>query len=131
MVRCVIALCIVALVFSPLRAQFSADTLRPAADTVFVIPGGPVAGTLTADARATVLDTIAGWAKIQIEGWVPVRAVAGRLNRDAASAPAKGKSWKTADEPHQCEAYTKKGTRCKRKAMPGSRYCWQHQNYQK
>lgn len=27
----------------------------------------------------------------------------------------------------QCEATTKKGTRCSRKAQPGSRYCWQHQ----
>jgi methylphosphotriester-DNA--protein-cysteine methyltransferase len=28
---------------------------------------------------------------------------------------------------NQCEAITKKGTRCKRKAQTGSRYCWQHQ----
>jgi len=27
----------------------------------------------------------------------------------------------------QCEAITKKGTRCSRKAKSGSRYCWQHQ----
>ncbi len=27
----------------------------------------------------------------------------------------------------QCEAVTKKGTRCKRKASSGSIYCWQHQ----
>ena len=27
----------------------------------------------------------------------------------------------------QCKAVTKKGTRCKRKAQPGSDYCWQHQ----
>lgn len=27
----------------------------------------------------------------------------------------------------RCQAITKKGTRCKRKAMPGSIYCWQHQ----
>jgi len=26
----------------------------------------------------------------------------------------------------QCQAITKKGTRCKRNAMPGSNYCWQH-----
>jgi hypothetical protein len=26
----------------------------------------------------------------------------------------------------QCKAITKKGTRCKRKAQPGSEYCWQH-----
>lgn len=27
----------------------------------------------------------------------------------------------------QCEAITKSGTRCKRKAQTGSKYCWQHQ----
>lgn len=26
----------------------------------------------------------------------------------------------------QCEAITKSGTRCKRKAQSGSKYCWQH-----
>ncbi len=26
----------------------------------------------------------------------------------------------------QCQAITKKGTQCKRKAQPGSKYCWQH-----
>ena len=28
--------------------------------------------------------------------------------------------------PGQCAAITQKGTRCKRKASPGSKYCWQH-----
>jgi methylphosphotriester-DNA--protein-cysteine methyltransferase len=27
----------------------------------------------------------------------------------------------------QCQAFTKKGTQCKRKASAGSLYCWQHQ----
>lgn len=27
----------------------------------------------------------------------------------------------------QCQAITKKGTRCSRKAQSGSAYCWQHQ----
>lgn len=27
----------------------------------------------------------------------------------------------------QCEGITKKGTRCKRNAQTGSKYCWQHQ----
>lgn len=27
----------------------------------------------------------------------------------------------------QCEAITKSGTRCKRKAQTGSKFCWQHQ----
>jgi uncharacterized membrane protein len=26
----------------------------------------------------------------------------------------------------QCQAITKDGARCKRPAMPGSKYCWQH-----
>jgi hypothetical protein len=26
----------------------------------------------------------------------------------------------------QCQATTKKGTQCSRRAKPGSRYCWQH-----
>ncbi len=26
----------------------------------------------------------------------------------------------------RCQAVTKKGTQCKRKAQPGSNYCWQH-----
>jgi methylphosphotriester-DNA--protein-cysteine methyltransferase len=29
----------------------------------------------------------------------------------------------------QCQAITKKGTRCTRKAVSGSKYCWQHKNY--
>lgn len=35
-------------------------------------------------------------------------------------------SVKSADR-GQCEAMTKKGTRCSRKAQPGSTKCWQHQ----
>jgi hypothetical protein len=29
----------------------------------------------------------------------------------------------------QCQAFTKSGTQCSRKPEAGSRYCWQHQNY--
>jgi len=29
----------------------------------------------------------------------------------------------------ECKALTKSGTQCARKAEPGSKYCWQHQNY--
>jgi len=32
---------------------------------------------------------------------------------------------------HQCEAITKSGTRCSRSAKDNSKYCWQHQNYEK
>lgn len=33
---------------------------------------------------------------------------------------------KSDSEYRQCQAITKKGTQCKRKAKPGSNYCWQH-----
>ena len=29
----------------------------------------------------------------------------------------------------QCAATTQEGARCKRKAQPGKKYCWQHANY--
>jgi hypothetical protein len=29
----------------------------------------------------------------------------------------------------ECKATTRSGTQCTRKAEPGSKYCWQHQNY--
>jgi len=31
----------------------------------------------------------------------------------------------------RCQAITATGTQCTRKAQPGSKYCWQHQNYGK
>ena len=31
----------------------------------------------------------------------------------------------------RCQAITAAGTQCTRKALPGSKYCWQHQNYGK
>ncbi|MDD5089113.1 MAG: hypothetical protein PHI18_10010 [bacterium] len=94
---------------------------------MFVIPAGPVAGSFTSAARVSVLDTIAGWAKISVEGWVPVRAVAGRLAASEKTAPPDATSLAPSAPRHQCEAITKKGTRCKRMAQPGSKYCWQHQ----
>jgi hypothetical protein len=98
---------------------------QPRADTLFVIPAGPVAGAITPSARVTVLDTIAGWARITVEGWIPVAAVADRLS---AAAPGISSTvpGKTKAGARQCEAITKKGTRCKRNAEPNSRYCWQH-----
>jgi len=33
---------------------------------------------------------------------------------------------KSDSEYRQCQAITKKGTQCIRKAKPGSNYCWQH-----
>ena len=39
----------------------------------------------------------------------------------AKPAPSSGTVQST-----RCQATTKKGTQCSRKAKPGSRYCWQH-----
>ena len=49
----------------------------------------------------------------------------------AAAAPAVNPSPKAAPteraaESGRCQATTKKGTQCSRKAKPGSKYCWQH-----
>lgn len=127
-----IALSIVFLTCDLILAQNPADTLWVPADTLFVIPAGPVAGSFTGAARLTVLDTVAGWAKIQIEGWVPIRAVLGHMPDASPPDQLQSKS-KAVTKPtaasHQCEALTTKGTRCKRNAVSGSRYCWQHQNY--
>ena len=45
-------------------------------------------------------------------------------------APAKGADKKGAKNAapvaDQCQATTKAGTQCKRKASPGSKFCWQH-----
>jgi hypothetical protein len=112
----------------PIQDAFAADSLRTA-DTVYVIPAGPVAGSFTPAARITVADTVAGWAKIQIEGWVPVGKVADRLNAPPSpfqNVNAIEKPEKKKPEVHQCEAITRKGTRCTRNAIKGSRYCWQH-----
>ncbi|MFZ5434119.1 MAG: hypothetical protein ACOZB3_10140 [Calditrichota bacterium] len=109
----------------------SADSSRSGpvkADTMFVIPAGPVAGSFTITARVAVVDTIAGWAKIQVEGWVPVQAVMDRLKAPEPSPFAVSPyAMPSAAVPRQqCEAITKKGTRCSRLAIPGAKYCWQH-----
>ena len=112
---------------APLFAQ-PADSLpaRPAADTLFVIPAGPVAGSFTPAARIAVLDTIAGWAHITVEAWVPVAAVADRLSAQASAVVPASATGDSKSVSRQCAAITKNGTRCKRKAEPGSIYCWQH-----
>ena len=105
-----------------------ADSLsaRPAADTLFVIPAGPVAGSFTPAARIAVMDTIAGWAHITVEGWVPVAAVTDRMKAQAPAVAPASAAGESKSVSRQCAAITKKGTRCKRKAEPGSIYCWQH-----
>ncbi len=124
----ILTACIAAACVCTCPAQ-AADSLRTA-DTVFVIPAGPVAGSFTPASRVTVTDTVAGWAKIQIEGWVPVAKVVDRLNAppNPFQPPANTISEKPAKkkEVHQCEAITRKGTRCTRNAIGTTRFCWQH-----
>jgi hypothetical protein len=122
----------------PGLAQTPPDSVHPAeppGQTLFVIPAGPVAGSFTPPARLSIIDTVAGWAHIQVEGWVPVSAVLDRLPAPAIAPPVDtGQHLKSAvSDPAQeaggrCAAITKSGKRCKRNAAPGSAYCWQHQN---
>ncbi len=44
----------------------------------------------------------------------------------AATSSSSYSSSSTQTTVTRCAATTKKGTRCKRNAAPGSRYCWQH-----
>ncbi len=102
------------------------------ADTIFVIPAGPVAGAFTPESRVTVADTVAGWARIYVEGWVPVGAVLNRLDKQTTFSPDAGPLTKVSTKKpkppaRQCEAITRKGSQCTRNATPGSPYCWQHQ----
>ena len=97
-------------------------------DTMYVIPAGPIAGAFTVDCRMQIVDTVAGWAKVQVEGWVPVGLVLDRYesvnsyNSINNTAPSADKVIK-----QRCTAITKKGTRCTRAAQVGSDRCWQHQ----
>lgn len=98
-------------------------------DTIWTIPCGPMVGTVMPGARVQVLDTVAGWAKVSVEGWIPLATALEYLPQDTATPP---ETVEPVDEEfHQCEATTQKGTQCSRRAMKGSRYCWQHQNYEK
>jgi hypothetical protein len=97
-------------------------------DTMYVIPAGPVAGSFTTDCRMQVVDTVAGWAKVQVEGWVPVGLVMDRIesvNNYNSSNNIATPADKVVKQ--RCAAITKKGTRCSRAAQSGSKYCWQHQ----
>ncbi len=99
-------------------------------DTLWAVPCGPVVGTMVPGARVQILDTVASWAKITVEGWVPVSTALKYVPPDAAVENVRAAEEESA-EFHQCEAITLKGTRCTRRAKKGSRYCWQHQNYDK
>lgn len=95
-------------------------------DTLWAIPCGPMVGTMMPGARVHVSDTVAGWAKVTVEGWVPVLTALRYLSPDTTAAT--GSIGATAGEEfRQCEAITLKGTQCSRRASKGSRYCWQHQ----
>jgi hypothetical protein len=98
-------------------------------DTLWAIPCGPMVGTMESGARIQVIDTVAGWARVSMEGWIPLITALKYLPQDTTAAPENVESG--AEEFHQCEATTQKGTQCSRRAMKGSRYCWQHQNYEK
>ena len=55
--------------------------------------------------------------------------VACKVCIDKSSTSIKKKSEAKKDSAitsERCQAITKKGTQCKRKAEPGSKYCWQH-----
>lgn len=108
-----------------LRVQILIDTLTSFPKKIYVIPSGPEAGSFTPESRLTVVDTVAGWAKIMVEGWVPVGDVLSRM-----TAPVTAQAGFQTDKSQirqRCAAITSKGKRCKRKSEPGSARCWQHQ----
>ena len=121
---------------SGVSAQPGPDSLVCVGDSLRIIPCGPVVGSFTPAARVTVADTVAGWAKLYVEGWVPVERALPFLNQvrlDSLSTRATlnlapGAGDKPSVARAQCAATTTKGTRCTRKAEKGSKYCWQHQN---
>jgi hypothetical protein len=132
MIRSLLCALLLISLSSSLSAEDITDSLRAdnvnRIDTMFVIPAGPVAGTFTPDCRMQVVDTVAGWAKIQVEGWVPVGRVMNRIenaNNYYTSSSVAPTAEKIARQ--RCIAITAKGTQCKRAAKPGSQYCWQHQ----
>jgi hypothetical protein len=104
----------------------SADLPEPRLDTMWVIPAGPLAGSFSSDSRLQVLDTVAGWAKISVEGWVPVGCVLDRMNGVNFYNTANSVVAEPVVERARCSATTQKGTRCKRLAQPGKTTCWQH-----
>jgi hypothetical protein len=121
-------ICLLVCVSFLFASNLLAQEQIPAADTLWAIPCGPVAGTMAPGARVQVLDTIAGWAKVSVEGWIPVGTALQYIQRDTLVSLD---TTREVEEIRQCEAITLKGTQCSRRAMKGSRYCWQHQNHEK
>lgn len=111
-----------------LKAQITLDTLTKEPAIIYVIPAGPVAGSFTEQSRVQVVDTVAGWARILVEGWVPVDKVVARMGGEAPQLQLSGieKPAKVKPERPQCIAKTARGKQCSRKSIPGSKKCWQH-----
>jgi len=66
------------------------------------------------------------------KGYVPCRVCSPTKDSDpkqSTNPPSQVKQGKasTLKGDNRCQAITKKGTRCTRKAKAGSVYCWQHQ----
>lgn len=105
------------------------DTVKKGPVETYVIPAGPIAGSFTEASRIQVVDTVAGWAKILVEGWVPVDKVISRLTSENASLeltePPKSAKAKKKEQP-RCIAMTSKGKQCSRPSMVGNKKCWQH-----
>ncbi len=111
-----------------LKVMAPADTLTKEPAIIYVIPAGPVAGSFTDQSRVQVVDTVAGWARILVEGWVPVDKVVARMGGETSTLQLTEveKPAKVKPERPQCIAKTAKGKQCSRKAIPGSKKCWQH-----
>ncbi len=110
-----------------LTKQDSTSFIKSSFETIYVIPAGPVAGGFTDDSRIQVIDTVAGWARILVEGWVPVSKVVERMSATIPDVSQKSKPEKPSKaERPQCAAQTSKGRQCSRKSIVGSKYCWQH-----
>ena len=61
------------------------------------------------------------WQHAQATTATPAKATSTEQSVSADTAPI-------STERQQCEAITKKGSRCSRKALPGGTKCWQHAN---
>jgi outer membrane murein-binding lipoprotein Lpp len=64
----------------------------------------------------------------RIEATQAAMAVQNGQKVDATTA-ARPPATSIGADPGRCQAITAKGTQCTRRAQPGSKYCWQHQNY--
>jgi len=56
----------------------------------------------------------------------PVLATAAAAAPTTTAAAMTAPKAQASTVPGRCQAITKKGTQCTRRAMPGSIYCWQH-----